>query len=176
MGPETVIVFGESNGNGNIGDDSQISNKIHKIIPVENTVIKVDHENLIISNVAKNMLIGDFLACFTNSSSFVVYDENNIMLNEEDYITTGCRLNHESPEGDVTNYYISVTGDIDSDGKINAADARLILRASAKIEELTGVYYTAADVNLDGKVNAADARKTLRVAAILDHFKETYEN
>lgn len=172
----TVIVFGESNGNGNIGDDSQGSNKIHKLIPVEKTVIKVDHENLIISNVARNMLIGDFLAYFTNSSSFVVYDENNQIVNEEDNIGTGFRLNHETPDGKITNYYVSVTGDIDSDGKVNAADARLILRASAKIEELTGVYSTAADVNLDGKVNASDARKTLRVAAHLEYFKETYEN
>ena len=172
----TIIVFGESNGNGNIGDDSQVSNKIHKLNPIEKTVIKVDHEKLIISNVARNMLIGEFLAYFTNSSSFVVYDEYNQIVNEEDYIGTGCRLNHETPDGKITNYYVSVTGDIDSDGKINAADARLILRASAKIEELTGVYCTAADVNLDGKVTAADARKTLRVAAHLEYFKETYEN
>jgi len=172
----TIVVFGDNNGNGNIGDDTPPLNKIYKIIPVESTVIKVDHENLLISNVARNMLVGDFLSYFTNSSSFVVYDENSRFMNEEDYIGTGCRLNHETPEGNVTNYYVSVTGDIDSDGKINAADARLILRASAKIDELTGVYYTAADVNLDGKVNAADARKTLRVASHLEYFKETYEN
>ncbi len=172
----TIIVFGENNGNGNIGDDTQPSNKIYQIIPVATAIIKVDHENMIISNVARNVLIGDFLAYFTNSNSFVIYDENNHFMNEEDYIGTGCRLNHETPEGNVTNYYVSVTGDIDSDGKINAADARHILRASAKIDELTGVYFTAADVNLDGKVNAADARKTLRVAAHLEFFKETYEN
>lgn len=171
----TILTFGGSNGDGDIGDGYIPPNKIYMIKPIESTVIKVDYENLIISNVARNMLIKDFLAYFSNSHVFAVYDENNHFMNEEDYIGTGCRLNYETPDGYITNYYVSVTGDIDSDGKVTAADARLILRASAKLAVLTGAYYTAADVNLDGNVNAADARKTLRVAANLEYFEETYE-
>ena len=139
-------------------------------------LIKVDHENLIISNVARNMLIGEFLAYFTNSSSFVVYDEYNQIVNEEDYIGTGCRLNHETPDGKITNYYVSVTGDMDSDGKVSASDARLVLRAAARLDNPEGAYFTAADVNLDGKITAADARKTLLVAANIEYFENTYEH
>lgn len=61
-------------------------------------------------------------------------------------------------------------GDVNFDGNVNAADARLALRCSAKLEELTSDAFLAADVDLDGKVTAADARKILRVAAGLDVF------
>lgn len=64
-------------------------------------------------------------------------------------------------------------GDINADGRVTAADARIILRISAKLEP-DGSYseeqMKAADFNKDGKVNASDARCTLRQAARLDPF------
>ena len=62
------------------------------------------------------------------------------------------------------------TGDVDGDGQILATDARLALRASAKLEELTEQQKTAADVDGNGNVLADDARKILRVSAKLDQF------
>ena len=170
----TILVLGSTNPGGDLGDGSDLT-EINAIIPVDNTVIKVDNKNMIISNIARNMTVDTFMSNFKNASIFVVYDENDKFRGAGEYIATGCRLNFETVDGKVTNYYVSVTGDIDSDGKVNAADARRILRAAAKIETLTGAYYIAADVNLDGAVNATDARKTLRVAADLEYFEETYE-
>ncbi len=59
-------------------------------------------------------------------------------------------------------------GDINSDGKLNAADARIILRVSAKLDELSSEKLSFADINGDDKVNASDARIILRIAAKLD--------
>lgn len=59
-------------------------------------------------------------------------------------------------------------GDINGDGRISAADARLALRYAAKIESLTVDQVTAAEVNQDNKITAADARKILRVSAKLE--------
>ena len=62
-------------------------------------------------------------------------------------------------------------GDVDLNGQLTAADARLALRITADLwqpEEYAS--YTAADVNADGRVRAADARKILRVSAKLDRF------
>ena len=61
-------------------------------------------------------------------------------------------------------------GDVNGDGQVNAADARLVLRISASLETLESVGTTlvVADMNGDGKVNAADARLVLRKAAKLD--------
>lgn len=58
-----------------------------------------------------------------------------------------------------------VPGDVDGDGKVEAADARTALRASAKLETLDPDERMRADIDGDGKVTAADARKILRKSA-----------
>ncbi|MBQ1553180.1 MAG: hypothetical protein IIZ66_06500, partial [Clostridia bacterium] len=63
---------------------------------------------------------------------------------------------------------IIVMGDVDDDGKVNATDARLALRAAAKLDTLEGVYALAADTDGDDNINATDARMILRAAAKLD--------
>ncbi len=66
-------------------------------------------------------------------------------------------------------------GDVNGDGAVKAADARLALRYSAKLEELSEEQLGAADVDNSGKVTASDARKILRVAASLDKFEDAPE-
>lgn len=61
-----------------------------------------------------------------------------------------------------------IPGDFNGDGKVTAADARNILRASAGLENMTAAEKMRADVNSDGKVTADDARDALRESANLD--------
>lgn len=171
----TIITIGNNPGDGNIGADIDPEKKIYIIKPVANTVIRVDYEKMLISNVAREMKVEEFLHYFTNSNVFVIYNPSDRFISEEDNIGTGCRLNYETPDGNVTNYYVSVTGDMNSDGEVTAADARKILRVAAKLDKVDEVFSVAADVNLDGSISAADARKTLRVAANIEYFEETYE-
>lgn len=58
-------------------------------------------------------------------------------------------------------------GDLNGDGEILANDARLALRASAKLEQLTEEQFLAADVDGNGQVLANDARQILRYSARL---------
>nr|MCR5782914.1 dockerin type I repeat-containing protein [Clostridia bacterium] len=64
------------------------------------------------------------------------------------------------------------TGDVDGNGQVLADDARLALRASAKLENLSKQAKAAADVDGDGQVLADDARTILRVSAKLERFRE----
>lgn len=64
----------------------------------------------------------------------------------------------------------SKLGDLNNDGVITPTDARLALRAAAKLDVLDNDALKAADVNFDSKVTATDARLILRVAAKLDVF------
>ena len=69
-------------------------------------------------------------------------------------------------------------GDVNLDGKVNAIDARLALRMSAKLEEMPksgSIQFKNADVNGNGVITAADARIILRVSAGLASFSE-YRN
>lgn len=61
-------------------------------------------------------------------------------------------------------------GDINGDGRVTAADARLVLRAAARVDKLSDAAMALAEVTGDGRVTAADARKILRVAAKVDEF------
>lgn len=67
-------------------------------------------------------------------------------------------------------------GDTDKDGKVTAADARLALRASGKLEELDLFATIAGDINNDREVTAIDARSILRVAARLDTFDKLHHH
>lgn len=60
-------------------------------------------------------------------------------------------------------------GDVNIDGRVNAADARLVLRMSAKLDSTEPDLYRA-DADANGKVNATDARTILRVSAGLSQF------
>ena len=59
-------------------------------------------------------------------------------------------------------------GDIDGNGKVNAADARLALRISAKLESPTDLQIKSGDLDADGKISAKEARMILRFAARLE--------
>ncbi len=64
-------------------------------------------------------------------------------------------------------------GDVDEDGKITAADARLALRRSVSLEDYKegSPKFLACDVDFDGKVTAADARLILRASVGLEDAK-----
>ena len=67
---------------------------------------------------------------------------------------------------DLNRCYTSfVKGDVNNDGKVTATDARTILRASAKLETLSGQPAKNADMNADGSITAEDAREALRKTA-----------
>ena len=59
-------------------------------------------------------------------------------------------------------------GDVDGDGAITAADARLALRYSSRLIELWPNRARAADAIEDGEITAADARRILRWSSRLD--------
>ncbi len=59
-------------------------------------------------------------------------------------------------------------GDVDMDGNITAADARLALRYSVGLEDLTNKMKAAANVNRDSAITAADARTILRASVEIE--------
>lgn len=58
----------------------------------------------------------------------------------------------------------ALPGDVDLNGKIEAADARLALRTAVKLETLEGEGFRAADLDGDGSITTADARLILRLS------------
>ena len=83
-------------------------------------------------------------------------------------ISVNAAMSYDGQSSTISGMRSPVKGDIDGDGKISAADARLVLRMSVGLENII----RSADVDGDGKVSAADARLVLRVSVGL----ETFEN
>ena len=83
--------------------------------------------------------------------------------------TSEGKIDGLSGKFDFNRSYISfLKGDVNNDGKITASDARIILRAASKLEDLDTVQKENADVDNDGKITAADARDVLRRSAGLE--------
>ena len=63
-----------------------------------------------------------------------------------------------------------IRGDVNGDGRVTAADARLALRKAVGLEQYAdgSAQFLACDADGNGKVTAADARKILRAAVGLE--------
>ena len=59
-------------------------------------------------------------------------------------------------------------GDLDLNGRITAADARLALRGAVGLNQFDATQISIGDVNFDGRMTAADARLILRAAVGLE--------
>ena len=87
-------------------------------------------------------------------------------INDDMPLATGMKLVVDS-----SIFEIAVLGDVDGDGTIGVADARLALRQAVNLENLNGVYLFAGKVGGDS-VGVSEARKILRVAVGLDDDDE----
>ncbi|MBR3768725.1 MAG: dockerin type I repeat-containing protein [Clostridia bacterium] len=73
----------------------------------------------------------------------------------------------------IENLYECVSkGDVDENGKIEAKDARIILRTSVGLNTLEKEALLKADLDGNGKISANDARLALRLAVGLDKLPE----
>lgn len=70
-------------------------------------------------------------------------------------------------------YSTPVLGDVDENGAIDAADARIILRASVGLEEITVSLVSRGDIDKDNELTSSDARTILRVAVGLEKLNST---
>lgn len=63
-------------------------------------------------------------------------------------------------------------GDVDNDGSVTAADARLILRYAVELESFTAENIIYADTDFNNSITAADARFALRTSVDLEELQE----
>lgn len=121
---------------------------------------KVKKTVSVVLEKASGTTLDDFIAMFTDGIK-IENDKNGLVYN-------GMKFKHGDDE-----YTVIVKGDTEADGKITAADARRILRISARLESPDEVTSAAADIDSNGKISAAEARAVLRYAARLSKSLES---
>ncbi|MBR5232629.1 MAG: bacterial Ig-like domain-containing protein [Clostridia bacterium] len=155
-----------------------------KYVAFEYDVLELKETGIELGDTARVGSYAEDEISFQNLKVYIIYNSGEKKL-IEDY-----ELTHNIDMFTVGKYPVKVTygdfsaefeytvakrnetriGDVNLDGVVRAADARLALRAAAKLENLSAEAFLAADVDFDEKVTAKDARKILRVSAGLEKF------
>ncbi|MCD7827496.1 MAG: hypothetical protein LUG85_03035, partial [Clostridiales bacterium] len=137
------------------------------MLTVSDESVSIDENNKQI-RLPANTSVETFSAVVTGGQ-ITVTDDGGAALSADEVIGTGCKVLLLDGSGNtVCEYTVYILMDVDGNGRITAADARLALRCAAKLEILEGVHLLAADADVDTYIKPADARLILRTAAKLD--------
>lgn len=106
------------------------------------------------------------------SAYITVIDSNGNTVGEHDYVPTSSRVVAKYKGFITDEQLITVKGDVNCDGKVNAADARKVLRFSAKLEKPSDwIIHEAATFDTNNTISAGDARKILRMSAGTEKYE-----
>ena len=105
--------------------------------------------------------LNGFGAYRLNGGTYFVLDESNNKTKLT--VRGGCVTDAKTGEciADI------LKGDCDLNGTVTASDARLALRAAARLENFCAEQLSAADLDSDGKISLNEARRILRYSARL---------
>lgn len=141
------------------------------LVFVAGTVVAVFADSAAVNNV--ELASDEVTTEVASDETTTVADEATTESVSDEETTVPDEVDSETEPVSVTETYL--LGDVNLDGVITAADARLALRASATLEVLSDVQSILADVIKNNVIKADDARAILRVAAALDHPFGTVE-
>lgn len=142
--------------------------------PADNDNIEIENGSYGTLALYRGVSLGELKHMYNPSGEIRAFDNEFIPITDDNAVLkTGDIIQLLNKKGIVTTaYYIARKGDVNSDGRITAADAREILRASAKL-----TYFNCAQTDASHSLNgyssnneatAQKARYLLRVAAGLD--------
>ncbi len=100
---------------------------------------------------------------------FSLITNKNETADDNAFSGTGTKVQiTDEADSVLSEYTVIVLGDVDGNGEIQSADARLALRASVSLEKIEGVYKIAADTDNNNELTATDARTILRKSVGLE--------
>lgn len=117
------------------------------------------------------VLIMSILFTAAVSAPAQVVSENGAEIVSEDVSESESEVESYPSVDNRPDFIEAKFGDVNDDNKVNAADARFLLRCAAELEATSEYILTYGDYNSDGKITSADARMGLRVAATLENTK-----
>ena len=121
-----------------------------------------------VANAAPEMSI-DAIKNSVKNENVQILDKDGKEIAADEFVGTGAKILVLDNEGNIlTQYEVMVKSDVDGNGKITPADARLALRAAAGLDTIEGVYETAANFDGQDVISPSDARMILRKAAGLE--------
>ena len=146
--------------------DCKIYIEGHREIPAisnvftESEYVKSDGKNV---RMITGILVRELL--WQAPGGYVVHADGT-PAGDSEFVCTGMRL----VLSDESFLDIAVYGDVNGDGRVSSADARLALRGSVGLEKYdeASAFYVAANIDRSNKLLAGDARLILRSVVNLD--------
>ena len=139
------------------------NNNIYKEITVNVFVadilsnnFNIDYNNKIIKEINDKLDFDLFKSMIETSNIIKMFDGEKEFISSSIFVGTGKEIRIYNNETLINTYKLSISGDVNGDGKILANDILIqklhILNKSLLMDE----YLMAGDINNDGKVNALD--------------------
>ena len=156
--------------------EQTLPDDVVKLTLKDDAIAYFDESGTCLLGVEPGTTVSDVLVQFDYPGHILVTNMQLEQLNNDDIIGTGCFLvlikysEVTQKNEPVDTACIIIRGDVNGDGKVAAADARLALQASAKLANLESPFFIAADLDGNGTVSASEARKILRVSSRIDTF------
>lgn len=121
-------------------------------------VVNNDDKTVTIPLSRGGTTVQQFKEDFQITEGLQVRDQRNTAQSDSSYVNSNMRvyLGNQS-------FSITVIGDVNNDGRVNAADASVILRYAAGITN--NINRSGSDANSDEKINVADAVTILKTIA-----------
>lgn len=116
-------------------------------------------------NLRYTIAAGEVTELFDSGEKLCVVDAQKNPVEKDKPVPNGSYVVSLDETAEWDELRICIMEDINCDGKVTAADARLALRCGAQLETLSEIQLLAGDVTGDGRVTAADARLILRKPA-----------
>lgn len=132
---------------------------VYELVEVElkSTIYKINQEKGIISSITCGMSISEFISCFDNEFEIIVSDiDGNIIT--QGTVATGYMVKLVDVDGnELDSAAVSVSGDVNCDGKITVTDFVMVKSHLLNKSELSDdARYFAADMNGDGAISVTD--------------------
>ncbi len=116
----------------------------------------VNNNASFISKISVGTTVDQLLAGI-NERKYITVIKNGTAITGSTPVSTGCVVQIKDGSTVVKSYTVIVTGDINGDGNVTAADSLGIRDQILGASQLDAVRFKAADINGDGKITAADS-------------------
>lgn len=172
----TKLIDGDGNSHEaevvlNVPSYTYEENEIPDVLPDFEISLSYGLSRYIDTELAYPMTVAEFAGKMQNAENceIIIKDRFGELLDADAMIPTGATVTVFFDKMEVFHSTFTCIGDVDCDGKITSADARMVLRCVARLdlgENVTTVFSNAANTSMDTyKLNAADAREILRYCA-----------
>ena len=126
-------------------------------IELKSPIYKINGENGILSGVAAETSVDEFISQFTNEFTISVFDANGNNVTSGT-IATGYTVKlFDNENNELDSAAIAVNGDVNCDGKVTVTDFVMVKSHLLQMSQISAdARFVAADLNGDGNISVTD--------------------